>query len=300
MEGSSYNYKIDHEVVMSEAIVLDRKPECGKIGPTWVVGVIISIIFAIALSAWLALWIGVVLTFLMAMHFQNERNQEEKENIAKRMTDQNINNANNLSNQLNNLLRISNALVQELPELLKKASGALERARYEFSDSAFSPYWDCIEKATKCLATFNNNIQDIQNNAKQYYQLLQGVKQKHSFPSFFPEQEVFPDAAPIIKELNTVVRPGLTNYQFANIWEQRKTQKILIRGFNTLGDSISNMALSISSSISQLHDTLSSNTAQMIDQQVMSAESFERYSKNHISLMEDQVKRLESIDEKHK
>ncbi len=300
MTESTYNYNIDHVVVIPEEIILDHNPECSIIAPTWIIGLIMSIIISVVFSTGLLFFIGVTLTFFLTISFQNDRNQEEKENIAKQMTERNILKCKNLSQELNHMLSTSNALVQELPELLKKASGSLKRAQYEFSDSAFSPYWDCIEKATKYLASFNNNIQDIENNAKQYYQRLQTVMEKNTFPSFFPEQAVFPDASPVINELNTVIRPGLTNYQFANIWEQRKTQKILIRGFNTLGDSISNMALSISSSICQLHDTLSSNTAQMIDQQVMSEESFEHYSKKHINLMEDQVKRLKSIDDKHK
>jgi hypothetical protein len=202
------------------------------------------------------------------------------------------------SNQLNNMLKVSTGLVQELPDLLKKSSASLERAKEEFSSNAFSPYWDCIEHSTRHLATFNNNIQQIRNYADQYYRLLQD--KKHNFPTFFPEREIFPDSVPVINELNTVVRPGLTNFQFATIWEHRKTQNILIQGFSTLGDAISSMAASISSSISYLHDTISSNTAQMIDQQIMSRESYDRYTNSHARLMEDQVKRLESIDRKIK
>jgi len=238
--GTTYNYQIYHKEVTPEEIVLDNKPECGKIGPTWVVGIIISLIFAGSLKSWYGFWIGIFLTFMMTVFFQSECDDKEKAKIAKDTTQRNIDTANNISNQLNNMLKVSTNLVQELPELLKKASASMVRARHEFSDSAFSPYWDCIEKATRHLATFNNNIQVIRDYANQYYSILSD--KKHNFPSFFPEQQVFPDSAPVIDELNAVVRPGLTNYQFANIWEQRKTQNILIRGFSTLGESISNMA----------------------------------------------------------
>lgn len=299
MEVSSYNYQIDYERIQQSDVALNETPEYGIIGPTWVVGIIISFVMVAIFNTWHAFWIGLVLTFLTTMFFRYERNEEEKENIAKNKTQQNRYAAENLSSRLNNMLSGANSLVQELPDLLNNATKSLERAQYEFSDSAFSPFWDCIEKATKYLATFNNNIREIREHANNYYSILSNQK-SHNFPSFFPEQAVVPDPTPVINELNTVVRPGLTNYQFANIWEQRKTQKILIRGFSTLGESISNMSSSICSSITQIHDTLSSGTAQMIDQQVMSAESFERYSKNHVSLMEDQIKRLKSIDDKHK
>jgi hypothetical protein len=230
--------------------------------------------------------------------FQQQRNEKEKAKIAKDTTERNMSIAQSESNQLNNMLKVSIGLVEELPSLLKKASASLERARTEFSSNAFSPYWDCIEQATRHLATFDNNIQQIQNYADQYYRILQD--KKHNFPSFFPEREIFPDSVPVISELYTVVRPGFTNFQFATIWEHRKTQNILIKGFSNLGDAISNMAAYIGSSISQLHDTISSDTAQMIDQQIMSRESFERYSYSHVRLMEDQIKRLESIEQKIK
>lgn len=299
MEVSSFNYQIDYERVRQSDVALSETPECVEIGPTWVVGIIMSFIMVAAFNTWHAFWIVLVLTFLVHMYFRYERNEEEKENIAEKKTKQNRYAAENLSSQLNNMLRDANSLKQELPHLLNNATKSLESARYEFSDSAFSPFWDCIEKATKYLAIFNNNIQEIHELANNYYSVL-GNQKNHNFPSFLPEQAVFPDPEPVINELNTVVRPGLTNYQFANIWEQRKTQKILIRGFGTLGESISNMSSSIYSSITKLHDTISSGTAQMIDQQVMSAESFERYSKNHVSLMEDQIKTLKRIDDKHK
>lgn len=298
MENTNFNYQIYHKEVSPSEIVLTHQPECGAVVPTWWIGAIVSIIIAANAHSWLAFFIGIGLTYMITRFFQNQRNEEEKATIAKNTTQQNINTAQNVSNQLNNMLKVSTGLVQELPGLLQKASASLDRAKGEFSSNAFSPYWDCIEHATRNLANFNNNIQQIRNYADQYYRQLQD--KKHNFPSFFPEREIFPDSVPVINELNTVVRPGLTNFQFATIWEHRKTQNILIQGFSTLGDAISSMAASISSSISYLHDTISSNTAQMIDQQIMSRESYERYSNSHARLMEDQIKRLESLDRKIK
>jgi hypothetical protein len=298
MDNATYNYQVHHKEVKPEEIVLTYKPDSGAVGTTWVIGTILSIIVGASARRWIVFFIALGITYMATRFFRNQRNEEEKAKIAKSTTEQNMNNARNISNQLNNMLKVSTGLVQELPGLLGKASQALERARAEFSSNAFSPYWDCIEQATRHLANFNNDIQQIRNYAEQYYRILQD--KKHNFPSFFPEREIFPDTVPVINELNTVVRPGLTNFQFATIWEHRKTQNILIQGFGTLGDAISNMAASISSSISYLHETISSNTAQMIDQQIMSRESFERYSNSHARLMEDQIKRLESLDRKIK
>lgn len=298
MENTTYNYQVYHKEVKPEEIVLTYQPESGAISWIWIIGIIMAIVIGANKSSWPIFFIGVGITYAFTRFVQYRLNEDEKAKIAENNTQQNIHAAQNISTQLNNMLKVSTGLVQELPDLLKQATASLLRAKTEFSSNAFSPYWDCIEQSTRHLATFNNNIQQIRNYADQYYRILH--EQKHNFPSFFPEREIFPDSAPVINELNTVVRPGLTNFQFATIWEHRKTQNILIHGFGTLGDAISNMAASISSSISQLHGTISSNTAQMIDQQIMSRESFDRYSNSHAHLMENQIKRLENIDRKLK
>lgn len=313
--NTSYNYEIYSQEVQPTTkvtpgeITLTYTPKSDIFGWIWVIGIIVAILIGASKSSWIGFFAGIVITYALTEFVQREINKEEKakiaeqknqeiENVAHSTARQNINNAQRLSDQLNNMLMVSSGLVQELPSFLQKASSSLERARSEFSCNAFSPYWDCIEQATRNLASFNNNIQQIRNYADQYYKLLQN--KKHNFPSFFPVREIFPDSVPVINELNTVVRPGLTNFQFATIWEHRKTQNILIQGFGTLGDAISNMAASICDSISQLHDAISSNTTQMIDQQIMSRESYERYSTSHLGLMEDQIKRLESLDRKIK
>jgi hypothetical protein len=300
MDNTTYDYEIFHKEVKSEEIVLANEVEvldyaaAGGCVP-WVTGTILSIIFAVGFHSWLIFLVGIGITFAFGRIAQKARKKAE---IAKNKTQENINQARQLSNQLNAMLKQSTALVQELPALLKKASASLERAKAEFTSNAFSPYWDCIEQATRHLATFNNSIQQIRNYADEYYRILQD--KKHNFPSFLPEREIFPDPVPVINELNTVVRPALRNFQFATIWEHRKTQNILMEGFSTLGDAISNMAVSVSSSLGYLHDTISSSTAQIVDQQIMSRESYERYSDSHARLIEDQIKRLESLDRKIK
>ncbi|MFZ3208582.1 MAG: hypothetical protein WA140_07080 [Geobacteraceae bacterium] len=286
-------YKVNHKVVSPDEIVLSHNPECSAVGPIWIIGVILSIILAVDGGGWLLFFFGIGCTLVMASILQHQRNEEEKVKLAYNQTQQNINTSQNISNQLHQLLKISTELVQELPGLLINASNFLQNAKIEFDSNAYSPYWDCIEQTTRNLATFNNNIQWIQNNAVQYYNMLTGLN--HNFPSFLPERERFPEPEPVIRELNNVVRPGLTNFQFATIWEHRKTQNILIQGFSTLGDAISNMANTISYSISHLQDTISSNNEKMIEQQMMHRESFESYSNNHERLMKDQTKRLEIL-----
>lgn len=303
MENTTCNYQIYHKEVNPNEIVLTGNAQPQVVFLVWFFGIPVTIwvagmskIWVSGIYSWLIFFIGIGITYMIALHLQNQYNEDEKANIFKNTTQQNINTAQNDSKKLNNILKVSNGLAQGLPDLLKKASVSLERAKIEFSSNAFSPYWDCIEQATRHLATFNNNIKQIRNYADQYYEILHD--KKHNFPSFFSECGIFPDSVPIINELNVVVRSGLTNFQFATIWEHRKTQNILVHGFGTLGEAISNMATSIGLSISQLHDAISSNTVQMIDQQIMSRESFDHYSNNHSHLMKDQIKRLESINRK--
>jgi hypothetical protein len=250
----------------------------------------------ISANIWFLFFIGFGATYALAKVFQHQANEEWKVIIAKEKTQTLSTNAQSISTQLNQALSYSIHLVGELPELLWQASNSLEMARQEYSSNAFSPYWDFIEHAAGHLATYNKNIQTIRSHAVNYYATLQG--KAHNFPSFLPDQEPFPDPTPLIENLNKTSRLGLTNYQFANIWEQRRTQKTIVEGFRTLGDAISNMADSLCCSIGELRSAISSDNARIVEQQITNRDTSEQQNMTHVKLMNEQVQRLESIQKK--
>ena len=61
-----------------------------------------------------------------------------------------------------------------------------------------------------------------------------------------------PDARPTAQRLAVVVRKAQKDFHFATIFEQRKTNKILVAGFSTLASAIYEIGDAISYSLNNL------------------------------------------------
>jgi hypothetical protein len=65
-----------------------------------------------------------------------------------------------------------------------------------------------------------------------------------------------PAGQPIADRLRGVVRKGQTSFQFATIYEQRRTNQILIAGFVTLGDALERLRTQIANDLGDLQTRL--------------------------------------------
>lgn len=181
--------------------------------------------------------------------------------------------ARQLTQRAGDALASSARLVSDLPAALEAARGWLRRAEAEFQERAFGPFWDALEKTASNLEVFRKGVTTVNQNADTFYKALEG--HRHSFPSFGPRPEALPDPRPVVEDLQQLVRRGQTDFQFANIWEHRRTREVLIAGFRTLEDGISHLGYAISSSLSDLQSTLSSQLAEIVEQQVALHETVE-------------------------
>jgi hypothetical protein len=168
----------------------------------------------------------------------------------------------------------STNLATELTKHLNEASGWLKRALNEYNDNAFSPFWDSVENAANHLAAFNDKSNQLSRNAKEYYQMLSG--RKHTFPVFPVNVRSIPDPSSVVSELRRVVRMGQTNFQFANIWEHRRTREVLIAGFRTLGEAINNLGATIEYSVSNLQQSISSDMAKVVAEEIKTRETLDK------------------------
>lgn len=124
------------------------------------------------------------------------------------------------------------------------------------------------------MGDYNYKANQIAGNAKAYYQQLNGVQ--HTFPVFPVKLQSIPDASFIISELRRIIRLGQTNFQFANIWEHRRTREVLIAGFRTLGEAVNNLGSTIEHSISNLQQSVSSDMAKMVEEEIRTRESLDK------------------------
>lgn len=198
---------------------------------------------------------------------------------------QNVYEANEVTSRAIALLEASSSFVPLLPNMLKHSSEALKRARVEYKENAFGPFWDEVEEAAGCLADFNSGVQAVSQNAGHYYESLKG--RNHNFSSFPVRPESLPDSSAVVEEFNHVVRMGQTNFQFANIWEHRKTREVLIAGFRTLGEAVNNLGTVIDNSISDFKSSFSSDIARLVDEQIRTRETIAEHASEQSQMLDN-------------
>jgi hypothetical protein len=201
-----------------------------------------------------------------AMQSVVSANQSE----ARRVKDE----AASLTSSLMRTYDSSTKLATELTQYLNQASHWLREAQIEYKDNAFSPFWDAVENAAVQLSAFNDKANQLSQNAKDYYGKLNG--RKHTFPTFPVSIETLPDTSSVVNELRRIVRMGQTNFQFANIWEHRRTREVLIAGFRTLGEAINNLGATLEYSVSNLQQSVSSGLARSVEEEINTRKAFEK------------------------
>lgn len=194
---------------------------------------------------------------------ERRKMEQEKANSNSRIYNQY---ADNLTASLNANLKQSQSMFAELPDLLKEASEWLEDAQKDYKDNAFAPFWEDVEEVVRCLGSFYDNVRSLSKNARDYYSSLKG--RSHSFPVFPVQQRNIPDPMPVVEEFHRIVRLGQTNFQFANIWEHRLTRKVMIAGFQTLGNAVNNLSDTLEASMSYLQGAVSSDIVRLVEEEI--------------------------------
>ena len=146
------------------------------------------------------------------------------------------------------------------------AEQLLDTAENEFQDSAFSPFWDSIERAMQRLGAVDGGIKLITDYSNKYKAIAKSYKGE---PPAFPidpdswRADSRPSALPLGVCRSSCARRR-RNFQFATIYEQRKTSEILIAGFANLGEAIHGLGTRLEELIDmlgdQIHDLSSSMT----------------------------------------
>lgn len=179
-----------------------------------------------------------------------------------------------LSGQLNKILNKSEEIVNNiLPYLESMVKKNIETAKIDFADNALSPFWDRIEESTNYLGCFKDAVDQLAYNSEIYKKVLED--RSHNFPTPFPIGTNISISQTLIDDFYSIIRKAQTKFEFANIWEHKKTQKILIEGFRTLADAINNMSNAIVAAISDLKHSIRSDFRELKNIQIEQIKSFE-------------------------
>ncbi|MGA2052976.1 MAG: hypothetical protein ABSH19_06675 [Opitutales bacterium] len=133
----------------------------------------------------------------------------------------------------------------------------LDAADKDFADGAFAPFWDQIERAANELAAYKNAVEQMGRCVHVYQsEALELENTPDAVPPLQLSDHQLPDARPLVDRFTTLVRRAQTNFQFAMIYEQRKTNQLLHAGFGTLGAAIYSLGESVNLSLANLSKTM--------------------------------------------
>lgn len=214
----------------------------------------------------------------IAIHFMLKRKnvrkleqerKEERERKEKLRVEQE---AASKTSKLRHIYESSASLQVELKQHLKTAVQWLRHAKREYGQSAYSPFWDAVENAASSLADYEDALYELSDNAESYYEGLKG--RTHSFPAFPVTAESLPDASSVVRDFQRIVRLGLApkDPTFALIWEHYKDRKVMMAGFQHLGEAIKNLGSSIEDSVLDWRESISSDLARSVEEEIKSRE----------------------------
>lgn len=157
-------------------------------------------------------------------------------------------------------------IFESMPTHLRAAEQYLDQAEIDFADDAFAPFGDSIENAAKTLGRFDEGVCGITNNSSRYTEL---IKKYENTPPIFPlaPQSVskLGVGTATAERMKAIVRTAQRNFQFAVIYEQRKTNQILVAGFTNLAQALDRMTWRITSSINDLAGSVDIMTSTLND-----------------------------------
>lgn len=177
-----------------------------------------------------------------------------------------------LAAQLNSLISQSVASARELPNLIAAAEKSLDLAEYEFKETAFVPFWDAVELAAKKLALLEGTMQKLIQNWQSYQK--DAPRLETPAPPFQVGLNALPDASRTTGRLKAIVRRAQQDPDFTKIYLMCRNNELLVAGFSTLGEvlteisdrldsSFDRLASSINGSISGLASEITSSQKEM-------------------------------------
>lgn len=164
-----------------------------------------------------------------------------------------------LTGRLSSILSQSQVSASRIPALVQSAEDSIGHAEAEFQEGAFAPFWDAVERAANQLATLQATLQDLIGKSDMYSR--QSVELKIAPPPFEIGLKTLPDVTHLVKRMQGVVRRAQKDINFALIFEQRKTNQILVAGFQSLGHALGELGDRLNDSLERLSGAIGISVA---------------------------------------
>lgn len=188
---------------------------------------------------------------------QLKQEELERERERKRKEEQLKWNAVNRIRALSNIARlVSDAQLSAaaLPLQMSEAELSLDLAEKEFSEGLYSPFWEAMESAAQHLNFFSQTLQIINDAQRQH--ALEAPPLAPDAVSFSLGVTVLPSPSATNQRMKALYRQAQKDPHFAQIYEQRRTNAILIEGFRSLGEALTYLGDRLESELRSLGDTI--------------------------------------------
>lgn len=127
-------------------------------------------------------------------------------------------------------------------EHLENAQDAYDKAVEHRHASAFTPFWKEIERGVNALIDHRTSVETMDREIRAYTRLLANPHAKNEHPVALPvEMSAIAKSGysdDIAAALRKLTYDAQTNFQFASIYEQRRTTAVVFEGFRSLEDAV--------------------------------------------------------------
>lgn len=142
-----------------------------------------------------------------------------------------------------------------LPALVSQAAAHLRQAGVEFDERAYGPFWSEIEAAAVCLARYDEALRTVAATSEDYVVLAK--TESIELPPLELPRLAVPSTTDLVTDFAALARAAQRDFEFATIYEQRKTNQLLVAGFSSLDASVRSMGHQIEASLDRLSCSLS-------------------------------------------
>jgi hypothetical protein len=165
--------------------------------------------------------------------------------------------------RLSELRSQSGRLFHDMERFVSTADKCLVRAEVEFREGAFAPFWTEVEGAARALASYEAASKGLGQTVADYERQRLTLR-PGSTSSLEVKRLSVSDARSAAAHVSQLVRAAQKDFHFATIYEQRRTNQILVAGFGTLESALFSLGDRIDSSLADLSESLNVPLANLL------------------------------------
>ena len=169
--------------------------------------------------------------------------------------------------EISEIVSYARSHFQDLYQHHRQAKKALDNAEIYFNENLYSPFWDAVEGAASELGSFSQKMANLSEQLQAYVKwtaIYEGTPDK--FPvtvDEFREIRQLGAESKLSDRMRNIVRAAQRDFHFSSIFEQRKTQKSIIAGFESFEDVLNDVGDQITYEVENLNNTMQDHNYQM-------------------------------------